>query len=281
MPGELELAAQAQNQLMGQVQAAIGLINYKKSTKLAKELAKRRPVYTDSGLADKDLALAESDLAGGMSARAETAYKQQSDKQFSASLEALLRGGGSVNNVADVFGNSQEGALRLSQLQDQLRLQQINNVVRARRYKDEQLDKAFLFNKVQPWADKTQANARAREQASNAVWSGLQTSGSAGANAASTAGEQNDYNNYFGFGNRSGSGNSGFIEPTVSGNGDQLSFSSPTFKPGDAGYNWYRPGSSNQPRLPAEDRQPVTSFNDYNTDFLNDPDWWSMINGKR
>jgi hypothetical protein len=284
MPGpELELAAQAQNELIGKAQTIMGLINYRKATKLAKQLEKTRPKYKASPLADEDLSLAESDLAGGMSARAENAYKQQSDKQFSSSLEALLRGGGSVNNVADVFGNSQEGALRLAQMQDQLRLQQVNNVVRARRYKDEQLDKTFDFNEWRPWADKAQATAVARKEAQSAIWSGLQTSASATSNALSSAGQQQDFSSYFGGGGKNNSG-SGFIQPSMGSGGDGLSYSSPAFNPADnQSYNWYQPdgGKSQQPRVPAEDRQPLTSFNDYNTDFLNDPTWWAQINGKR
>jgi hypothetical protein len=283
MPGEFELAAQAQNELMGRAQTIAGLINYSRATKQARELAKTRPKYKASPLADEDLSLAESDLAGGMSARAENAYKQQSDKQFSSSLEALLRGGGSVNNVADVFGNSQEGSLRLAQMQDQLRLQQVNNVVRARRYKDEQLDKTFDFNVWRPWADKAQAVSKAREQAQNAIWSGMQTSGAAKSNALSNAGEQQDFNSYFGTGGKSSSG-SGFIEPSMGGNSGGLSYNSPTFNPSDQpNYNWYQPegGKSESPRVPAEGRQPVTSFNDYDTNFLNDPTWWTLINGKR
>jgi hypothetical protein len=282
MPSEFDIASQAQSELLGKAQAVLGLINYRKTTKNAAKLAKERPVYKDSGLDDKDLSLAESDLSGGMSARAETAYKQQSDKQFAASLEAMLRGGGSVNNVADVFGNSQEGALRLSQLQDQLRLQQINNVVRARRYKDEQLDKSFMFNKFQPWADKTQANSRAREEASKAVWSGLQTSTSAGSNALSNESEKQDFAGYFGNGNRSSNQSSGFIEPSVTGDNNGLSYQSPNFdlsQPNN--YNWYQPENSNQPRVAQPEREQVTSFNDYNTDFLNDPSWWQEINGLR
>lgn len=273
MPGEeFNIASQAGGQLLGQAQSIMGMINYAKTSKIAAELGKRRPKLKDSGLADADLSLAESELAGGMSARAENAYKQQNDKQFASSLEAILRSGGSVNNVGDLFGSGQEGRLRLSQLQDQLRLKQIDNLVRARRYKDEQSDKLFMVNEYAPWKDKTMANAEARQGALNDVWSGLQTSVGASSNALSNAGGWEDSP-----GGKKSNESNGFINPSMSGDDSGLSYQTPTFNPpqNQNNYNWYQPPTGNQPRVPVQRQaQDNNDLNEYNYDYLDDPLWW-------
>lgn len=181
----------------GLLQTAVGLINAGKAKKEARELERTRPKYEISPLAGEELSLAESELAsGGLSSRAQTAYNNLNNQQFSTSLDAILRGGGSVNNVSDVFGENEEGRLRLAQLQDQMRLSKINNLVAARRYNTEQTDKKFMYNEDAPWKDKAQAVGQARQQAEQMVWSGLGTAGAGGINYSSQRNQENQYNKY-------------------------------------------------------------------------------------
>jgi hypothetical protein len=151
-----------------------GLVNKGKAKREARELERTRPQYEISELAGEDLSLAESELAsGGLSSSAERAYGDLQNKQFSATLNAILRGGGSVNNIGQVFGDSEEGRQRLALLEEQGRLAKIQNLSRSRANMMEQQDKAFEFNKWRPWADSAQANAAARQQADSAIWSGV------------------------------------------------------------------------------------------------------------
>lgn len=239
------LASQGEGELLGKAQSAISLINFIKATKNAKALAKSRPKYKISPYAQDDLSLAESELSGGMSGRAETAYTQGADKDFSSSLEAILRGGGSVNNVGDLFGRSESGRMRLSVLQDNLRLKQIDNLVRSRRYMDEQKDKVFQINEYAPWKDKQMANSKAREDAAAGVWAGLETSGSAEMNAMSNAGgypeDKYTYDNYRNF------RTSDMVNPSFPNTND----------------TGERPVPRNK------------NMFDYNYDFLDDPNWWN------
>lgn len=164
---------------IGAVQAGIGLIKGAKAKKEAKRLAESRPKYQESATAGQAVNLAESELAKGMSSRAEKAYLDANDRQLSASLSAILKGGGSVNNIGDVFGKSEVGKANLATMQDNLRLNQINNVVRAQQYKDEQDDKKFMYDIDALWKDSTQANAAARKDAANLTMAGINTFGSA------------------------------------------------------------------------------------------------------
>lgn len=242
------LAAQAQASLFGQVHAATSLINLHKANKIAKELGRTRPKYTIDKSVGDELSLAENELAGGMSARAEDAYNQGEDKNFASSLETILRGGGNVNSVGDIYGKSQAGRLRLSAMQDELRLKQIDNLVRAQRYSADQADKAWTINQYAPWADKAQANAQARQQAVAGVWEGLGTATSAGMNAASNAGGYPDTNFSY--------SNPDFFGPSL-GRATNPRASVPNV--GDTGM---RPA----PRS--------TNAFDYNYEFLDDPNWW-------
>lgn len=167
---------------LGLAQTVSSLINAGKTKEIAKQLERSRPKREISPLYGQNLSLAESELAGGMSTAAERAYASQLDKSTAASLSALLKGGGDVNSVGDVFASGEEGRQRLAMLNDQLRLNQINNVVKARGMMAEEADKNFLFNDYAPWADKSQANAEARKAANAGIWSGLSTVAGAGMN---------------------------------------------------------------------------------------------------
>jgi hypothetical protein len=183
---------------IGVAQTVAGLVNAAKTKKLAKELELSRPKYQISDLAGEDLALAESELANGMSSRAESAYNNLNNQQFSSSLSAILRGGGSVNNVAETYGASEEGRLRLAQLQDQLRLSQIDRVMKTRQmYRDEQ-DKEWQINDFAPWEDKKVANAEARAKAQDQIWGGIGTVANAGINYFGGKNQEKMYDKYFG-----------------------------------------------------------------------------------
>lgn len=202
MPGEAALlsavpGAQIPGAVLGVAQTVASLINSAKAKKEAKALERSRPKREISPLYEENLALAESELAGGMSAAAEAAYNQALDRQQSGSLSALLRGGGDVNTVSDIFSAGEEGRQRLATLTDQLRLKQIDTVLKSRDMMAEEADKNFIFNDYMPWADKAAANATARKEANAGIWSGLQTLGGSvsnmiGAKGADGGGESGD-----------------------------------------------------------------------------------------
>jgi hypothetical protein len=183
---------------LGAVEAVVGAINSKKEKRIADELERSRPKRETDPLYGQNLSLVESELAGGgMSAGAERAYNNVLDRQFSSSLDSILRGGGSVNNVADVFDASEQGRQNLALMKDRMRLNQVNNVLSQRTALAEEGDKNFLFNDWAPWADKSVANAQARQGSQNQLWSGLDTAGSGAINASTILNDNNRYEQYF------------------------------------------------------------------------------------
>lgn len=176
---------------LGGIESVIGLINSGKAKKEADLLKRTRPKYEISPEAKQGLALTESELANGISAKAEKAYNDISDRQFSTSLDAILKSGGSGNNIADVYSGNQQGRQNLALMKDQLRMNQVQNLLNQQRYIQEQEDKQWQVNVDAPWKDAAQANAAARKQAQAMIWNGVGQVASGGLNAAGEAFESN------------------------------------------------------------------------------------------
>lgn len=162
---------------IGAAETVVGIVQAAKAKREADYLGRTRPQYTASKYAAQDLSLTESDLAKGMSSQAKAAYDSLQNKQFSSSLDVILKGGGSTNNIGDVFGASDEGRQRLALLTDDLRLKQINNEVRASQRQQEEEEKVWQLNQLDPWKDKAQATAEARRGAANMISAGTNTAG--------------------------------------------------------------------------------------------------------
>lgn len=161
------------------VSITAGVIGNAKAKKAAKKLAENRPKLTASPYLDSQINLAESELSNGVSARSEQMYNNSTDRSVSASLGALLQGGGSVNNVSDLFDATDQGRQRFAMMNDNLRLSQINNLMRAQNGSETQRQQAFQFNEVAPWMDQAQAVAAARQGAQRQINQGINTGVSA------------------------------------------------------------------------------------------------------
>lgn len=157
--------------------AVSGGVKKKKATKEASKLQATRPKLGNSQYAQDQVSLAESELSTGVSGKVSQAYEEGADKDFSSSLSAILKGGGDVNNVGDLFSNKEAGRARLSLMQENLRLNQITNLQRAQTNAESDQKQQFEFNNWMPWADAAQGNAQAREQAqgqiNNSINSGI------------------------------------------------------------------------------------------------------------
>jgi hypothetical protein len=195
MPGVDSLIGEG----LGLAESVVGLINRGKTQREAAQLQANRPKLKDSPYLKDQLALSESELSTGMSGEAKNAYEQGIDRDLSTSLDAILKGGGSVNNVGSIFGQSEVGRQRLTMMKDNLRLNQINNLVRSRDAKEEERQKEFQFNEWMPWADQAQANAQARQGAESQIWGGLGTAGSVAMKSAETSRNKNELNNSLNF----------------------------------------------------------------------------------
>jgi hypothetical protein len=204
MPGEEmlvgALAQKAQSipaTALGIAQTVTGLVNNKKTKREAARLAATRPKLAASPYIDDQLSLAQSELANGMSGATERAYEEGLSRDTSSALDAILKSGGDVNNVAEIFDRSAVGRQRLALMKDNLRLSQINNLVNAQSAAENQRKQMFEFNQYRPWADASQANAIGRQKAQDMIWGGLQTVGSSIMGGMQNSASQGAFNNYF------------------------------------------------------------------------------------
>lgn len=175
-----------------------GAVKEGKANRIAGELNRARPQRHISSYAKDDYNLAKSELANGMSADAERAYDELNNKQLTGSLDAILKSGGSPNNVGEVYGHSNEGRMNFAILKDNARLSRVNNLVKAYQMMNEEEQANFAANEFAPWKDKAEANGQARTAAAGQINNGINTLGGAAMGYFQNQHNENLYENYFG-----------------------------------------------------------------------------------
>lgn len=184
--------------------AIAGGVRASKAKKEAARLAANRPELSDSPFLRDNIRLAQSELANGMSAGAERSYEQGMDRNLSSSIGAVLQGGGSLNNISNIFDASAQGRQRMALMQDNLRLNQIQNLTAAGGQSEVQRQQQFQFNDFAPWADNAQAASAARQQGQQQMWNGITSLGSTVAGGISNIQGNNQMNNYLQNGSSAG-----------------------------------------------------------------------------
>lgn len=176
------------------ISAGVGAINKGKAERERRALANARPELGNSPYLDETNNLLSAELAAGNNTPAMQAMRQANDANFSSSLNAILQGGGSANNVADLFGQQQSGAMRMAMYGDDLRRQNIQNLIAANQGSEGFRQQQFQYNQYAPWADRSQATAAALQAANNQMWSGISSAGSSLTNWAGSQQYANNYN---------------------------------------------------------------------------------------
>ncbi len=171
--------AQAIPVALGAMQYIDSIGKEKKLAKKSEELARNRPIKRTSQFDNEALRLSESELANGMSAGAEQAYDDSVDRGISSSISALLKSGGSVNNIGDIYDSSEEGRQRLAIMEDQMRIGKIQDVLKQYEKQSSEQEKNWMVNEYGPYKDQLQAvgeqrktNAQAKVSAINTFASG-------------------------------------------------------------------------------------------------------------
>lgn len=176
--------------------AIAGGIQKRKAEKERQRLAASRPELENSEFLDEQIDLTRSELSRGQTP-GQVAAQQMMDANFSSSLQALLKSGGSPGNVADLYGQQQVGGMRMAIANDQMRQANIQNLMRAGQGSEGFRQQQFQFNSAMPWMDSAQANAQALQGSNQQVWSGIANAGSSLAYGLGGMQNQAGYNNYF------------------------------------------------------------------------------------
>lgn len=171
-------------------------IQSNKARKEKERLRDSRPEISDSEFVDEQVDLARSELSRGQNTASRVALQKSMDSDFAAMADRILMGGGSVNNVADLFDKTQAGRMRLAMLDDDLRIKRINNLMAAGSAGENFRQQQFQFNQYAPWADNTQAAAAARAGANQQMWSSFSNMGASAMNYASTLDSDRKFKEY-------------------------------------------------------------------------------------
>lgn len=175
---------------LGAYKLISGGVKNAKAKKVQKQLAANRPKYSNSPYDAQNLSLAGSELSGSDN------NDQSGGGELAESLDAVLKGGGSVNNVAADFSANQQGRQRLALMKSNLRLNKIANYQKALESSEEDRERSFGYNVDAPWKDSAQAAAASATAAQGEMDSGLDTIGSAIGSYGQEVSSKNQLNNY-------------------------------------------------------------------------------------
>lgn len=156
-----------------------GAIQAKKAKNEAEKLANSRPLLPNNQYAQDSLALTENELARGDNSPGMRAYDEGVSNDLSTSIGAILKGGGDVNNIGQLFDSTNQGRQRARLMSENIRMNNVQNFLRASQVADNANQQQFQFNQWAPWADQSQANAQSRLAANQKIWGAVDEFGSA------------------------------------------------------------------------------------------------------
>lgn len=154
---------------VGAVEAGIGAEKASKAKKRAAQLNQTRPKESISPETQEAVSLEASELS-----RPNNPYGDQ-DRDFTNSLGAILKGGGDPNSIGSLFSSDNAGRARMATMQEQIRLQKVNNLVSSLRGEGQERQDVFGFNEWAPWADSAQANAQEKQADQSEIYGGINT----------------------------------------------------------------------------------------------------------
>lgn len=153
--------------------------NYK-----AKKIAKNniRPEYVPNAQVLQNADLTASRASRGLGDASLALATQENQINLSGSLDAILRGGGTTNQIADLYSNNSDAMLKLAALDSQLQDSHIQSFLTANAAKGAENQSAWAINKYGPYADKAQLAAQLRQSAVSNFSGGINGLSSVAAN---------------------------------------------------------------------------------------------------
>lgn len=165
-----------------------GMINTSKANAEAKFLESTKPVKKTSQYDRDALNLTQSDLVNGMSAETEQAYDDTDARGLSSSISALLKSGGSVNNISDMYGNSLQGRQQMAVVRENMRQKKVESYLSELDTMAEEEEKSWLVNDYGPYINKLKAVGEAKKAAAEQTAKGLDSLGGSGMGGMSGGG---------------------------------------------------------------------------------------------
>jgi hypothetical protein len=157
-----------------------GMVNTSKANAEGNYLERTKPVKKTSQFDRDALALTESDLANGMSAEAEAAYEDSTERSLSTQISAILKSGGGANNIGDLYGNDAAGRSQMAIIRENLRLKKVDEYLKQLDNMASEEEKNWLVNEYGPYINKLKAVGEAKKAAAEQTAKGLDSVGGMG-----------------------------------------------------------------------------------------------------
>ena len=169
---------------------AYGIYNSEQKKTQAKKKEKAaglKPVYNIQEPSLKNQFIAENLAQQGLSDESKMMYEQQANRGLSDSLDALLKAGGGVNSISELYSKYQDKNTDLAVLDDQIKFTRQQLLMNQNQQMSDELDKVYQINRLDPWKDQQQAISELRTMAQADIQSGISGATQAGLSFSSNA----------------------------------------------------------------------------------------------
>ena len=124
-----------------------------------------QPKYPISSLYGDNLGLAEQNASQGLSQQSLNAYNQQNQQNFASATNAILQGGGSINDIGKLYGQANTAEIGLIAQNEALRDKHLEQLYERRQEMAGQLTTKWRLDYYNRWKDQAAANAMLLNQA--------------------------------------------------------------------------------------------------------------------
>jgi hypothetical protein len=167
------MAVSAAIALAGLGMAVYGAVQKDKAAKEAKKNV--QPKYEIPQEEYDNLKMAENLASTGMSGASRAAFLNNADRGFTATTDAILKGGGDANSIGNAYERYNEGISNMSIYDDKMRMQHLQDLMGQRSRMAAFKDKSYQVNEYSPWANKAQALSAQMAGGQNTMMSGINT----------------------------------------------------------------------------------------------------------
>lgn len=141
-----------------------------------------RPEYQVNPQIQQNADIAASRASTGLSDASRVLALQGNERNLSQSLDAITRGGGGSNQIADLYSNNADAMLRIAELDSRLQSGNIQQFLNANKDLAQETQSAWSINEFAPYEDKAKLAAQLKLSAMGNKSQALQGYGQAGSN---------------------------------------------------------------------------------------------------
>jgi hypothetical protein len=162
---------------IGAFSAAAQAIQAAKQRKEAERIARNtvRPRATVGSQYRDIYSLAESRASQGLTDQALSVYNDSTNRGLTTSIDALLRGGGGVNSISDLYDTAQDDYSKVALLEEEVRQKNTQTYISAGQDLAAEEEKVWQINDWGPYKDRVQAIADLRQQSNDNKWKAINT----------------------------------------------------------------------------------------------------------